>query len=573
MRKHIKHTLTGIFVLSVSLTFAQIKQKDTINTGVIDVVKAYTPTISDAFKIKEVPNLNDGSTQNKKEVKYNIFSFPVASTFTPAKGKAASVEKEDPVKLYDNYATLAAGSYTTVLSEVYLNYLLNRNESVGGYVSHHSSHGDIEDVAFDSGFSDSKVKINYTNRSRYTTWNADGGFRYQTYNWYGLPETQITDAKTNGIDVGHAFYDAHIGGDVAFKDTYINSGSIKYQYFGDNQKSAENRITAKAKIDVPINNEEITTDIKIDYLKGGFDRGYMETDNLNYGNFQLGLSPSYQIVKNDFTINLGASLYYLNDIENSKNKFFVYPNITASYKLVSEVLIVYGGLKGDLIQNTYRDFSNTNNFVSPTLNVLPTNRAYNAFAGIKGKISNTTSYNVNAHYIADNDKALFVNNNITKTMQDYSYGNSFGLVYDDVKTLHFSGEINVDINRNLTLKLKGDYFNYSVDTETEAWNLPGFKSSLFLDYQIDEKWFAGANLYVVGKRKDQYYLNDGVSVPATITLDGYFDANAHVGYHINDRFSVFAKVNNVAGKSYQRWQNFPVQGFQLLGGATYKFDF
>ena len=46
-----------------------------------------------------------------------------------------------------------------------------------------------------------------------------------------------------------------------------------------------------------------------------------------------------------------------------------------------------------------------------------------------------------------------------------------------------------------------------------------------------------------------------------------------LGYHINDQLSVFAKGNNLADEGYQRWQNFPVQGIQLLAGATYKFDF
>ena len=58
------------------------------------MVKPYTPTISDAFKVKEVPTLDDEETLTKKEIKYNIFSFPVASTFTPAKGKAAAVVQE-----------------------------------------------------------------------------------------------------------------------------------------------------------------------------------------------------------------------------------------------------------------------------------------------------------------------------------------------------------------------------------------------------------------------------------------------------------------------------------------------
>lgn len=98
---------------------------------------------------------------------------------------------------------------------------------------------------------------------------------------------------------------------------------------------------------------------------------------------------------------------------------------------------------------------------------------------------------------------------------------------------------------------------------------------MFLDYQVTEQIFAGANLFYVGERKDQFFLNDGFIfiMPSTVVLESYFDANAHVGYHINDKFSVFAKANNITNKGYQKWQNFPVQSFQVLAGATYKFDF
>ena len=575
MRKQLKYIFTGILLLSITIGFAQRTQKDTINTGVIDVVKPYAPTISDAFKVKEIPSLDDEATETKKEIKYNIFSFPVASTFTPAKGKAAVVEKRALVKWFDNYATLGVGTYTTVLGEVYYNHAISRNESVGGYVSHHSSAGGIEGVSFNDNFSNSKINLNYSSRLRDLAWNVKAGFQHQMYNWYGVPESQITQAQDNNIEVDHSFFDAHFGGEIEFEDTYINSGSFLFRRFGDNQGSGENRFIAKAKIDVPINDIEISTDFKIDYLGGAFDRNYVTNDQLNYGNFQIGLSSTYQLKQDDLTLDLGVSLYYLNDKESGDNNFYIYPNITATYSLVNDVLIAYGGIKGGLIQNSYYGFAKENPFVSPTLSITPTDQLYNAYVGLKGKLSSNMSYNVSGHYLADRNKALFRNNEITLTNEDYTYGNSFGMVYDNVDTFGVAGEINVDVNRNFKLGIKAEYFSYSTDDEVEAWNLPDIKGSLFLDYQINEYWFAGANLFYIGERKDQFFLNDGITItsPFTVVLDSYFDANAHIGYHINDQLSVFAKANNIANDAYQKWQNFPVQSIQFLAGATYKFDF
>jgi outer membrane receptor protein involved in Fe transport len=188
------------------------------------------------------------------------------------------------------------------------------------------------------------------------------------------------------------------------------------------------------------------------------------------------------------------------------------------------------------------------------------------------------SYNLKGNYASEKNRALYKSNAISTdvvALKDYQYGNSFGVVYDDVTTFSIAGELNVDLNRNFTLGLKGEYFGYSTDNQAEAWNLPDFEASLFLDYQISEQWFAGASLYFVGERKDQQVVTGSLIFvePVTITLDSYFDANAHVGYKVNDQFSVFAKVNNIANQNYERWANFPVQGIQFLAGATYQFDF
>lgn len=564
-----------IVFITIFSTLGFSQEKDTINTGVINVVKPYAPTIADAFKIKETPSIDDAETATKKDIKYNIFSFPVASTFTPAKGKAAMVEKSKPIKLYDNYATLGVGTYTTVLGEVYLNHAISRNESIGGYISHHSSQGGIENLLLDDNFSDSKINVNYATRLRDLSWNVEAGFKQQQFNWYGLPQAMISAAEANNVKGGHSFYGAHFGTDLTFENTYINSGSFLFRRFGDNQGSGENRFVVKSTIDIPINREEISTDIVFDYLKGSFDRNYFTEDELNYGNFQIGIAPKYELNQDDLTVNIGVSLFYLNDTEASESKFYIYPNVTASYRLVNDILIAYGGIEGGLVQNTYHEFASENPFVSPTLFIIPTDQLYDAYIGLKGKVSSNTSYNISGRYLSDRNKALLINNDITATSQDYSYGNSFGIIYDDVDTFSIAGEINVDINRNFKLILKAEYFSYTVDTQDEAWNLPDIKGSLFLDYQINEQWFAGANLFYTGERKDQFYLNDPLisTTPFTVTLDSYFDANVHVGYHINDQLSVYAKGNNLGDQGYQRWQNFPVQSIQFLAGATYKFDF
>lgn len=579
LRRIIIFTLFAIF--SASIIFAQQRKQtnDTLDGQEVNVVKPYSPKISDAFKVKEIPSISEEATISKKEVKYNIFSIPVASTFTPAKGKAAAVEKAKKEELYDNFLTFGAGSYTTLLGELYLNHALNRTENVGGYVSHHSSQGGINDVLLDNQFSDSKIRLNYARNLNTYSWNVDAGYRHQVYNWYGLPPSFTQAAlDTTGIDPQHKFFTFDFGGEVEFDDSAINDARLRFRRFADDFDSAENRFMFQSNFDIPLRDGELNTTVKLDYINGNFDRNYLTMDELRYGNFQLGLTPSYQIIRDDLTVNLGASIFYLNDTEAGENKFFIYPNITASYRLANEVLIGYAGIEGDLIQNNYHDFAQENPFISPTLNIIPTDQQYDAYLGLKGKLSNNMSYNVRGTYQAANNQALFKSNAFLSVApannENYQYGNSFEVVYDDIKTVSIFGEINVDINRNFNLGIKAEYFNYSTEDQAEAWNLPDFKGSLFLDFQINEHWFAGANLFYIGERLDQLSGDPSIaSQPQTITLESFFDANAHVGYRINDRWSVYAKANNIANQDYQRYLNFPVQGIQLLGGMMYKFDF
>ncbi len=57
-----------LLLLTSTLIFSQDKRKDTLDTEVINVVKPYTPTVSDAFKIKVAPEINDSNIGKKKPI-------------------------------------------------------------------------------------------------------------------------------------------------------------------------------------------------------------------------------------------------------------------------------------------------------------------------------------------------------------------------------------------------------------------------------------------------------------------------------------------------------------------------
>ncbi|MEM6685932.1 MAG: TonB-dependent receptor [Bacteroidota bacterium] len=586
MRNIIKSTCILVIFFIANLATAQEKEKEkdkekdkeNIGTEVVNVVKPYTPSVSDAFKIKQSPSLNDKETGKKKEIKYSIFSFPVASTFTPAKGRAANLKKAKREKLYNTYVSLGLGNYNTAALDFYTSKAISRDETFDISLRHHSSQGGIDGVVLDDNFFDTKLDLAYINRSRDLSWKAKAGYQHQIFNWYGLPDIAITPTIIDGISEQQTYHNLYLGADVDMEDSFFNGGSIMYRRMFDAFSSGENRLILQPEFEVEIAGELINTLVDLDYVGGTFENNFFGTGSIDYSILKAGISPSLVILRDDLTVNFGAGIYVGMDLENSDNDIFIYPRITAQYRLSGDDVIAYGGIEGDLRQNSYYDFVQENFFMSPTLGIAPTDQQYNGYLGIKGKLTSNISYNARASYMSEKGKALFTVNRFNPSPiadNGYTFGNSFNVVYDDVNTLSVFGEINVDITSNFKFGAKAEYFNYSTDTQQEAWNLPDLEASIFADYQINENWFAGANIFFVGERQDfqTFAIGTTIQQDQMVTLDSFVDINAHVGYRFNDRLSVFAKANNIANQDYQRWVNFPVQQFQIMAGATYKFDF
>ena len=569
----IKRSLFLISILSGGVLFAQDKP---LGSETVIVVKPYTPSVNDAFKIKETPSLGDSVRLEKKPVKYSIFSVPVASTFTPSKGRATTVEKAKRVKLFDNYVTLGFGTYSSILAEFYSNFEVSKSDNFGVFLTHNSSQGGIDNVRLDDKFYDTELNLNYNSKNRKSSWNTELGLQHQLFNWYGLPEgMNFSEELVRGIDPQQNYYSAYVGGNLELYDSFFEKASAKYRYFGDSFNSAENHFKADGTFEVDIAGELITTKLTADVLNGKFDRGFDNTAQIDYNLMNFGFTPSLLILRDDLTVNLGASFYYALDAETNDNSFYIYPQIQASYRMAGEYFIPYAGLEGGLEQNTYYEFAQENPYVSPTLNITPTDKTYDAYIGAKGKLSNSIAYNLRGSYETEINKALFVHNlRSTSNSEGYSYGNSFETVYDDVNTLSFFGEINVDIKRNFKLGMNATYFSHSPEFEEEVWNFPEFKASILADYQITEKWFAGANLFFTGERFDrEEFLVGGDALSSRIvTLESFVDLNLNAGYRFNEQLSIFVKGNNLLDDSYQRWSNYPVLGIQVLAGATYKFD-
>lgn len=573
-------TYISIFIVLFStLVFSQKKEKDTLGTEVINVVKPYTPEVSDAFKIKSSPEINDTEVSKKKIIKYAIFSVPVASTFTPAKGKAKVLRVDPSAPVYEDFVTIGFGTYSTPVIEAFAHTNTTRFNDFGGFFNYLSSKGGVKDVQLDDDFLDTRLDLFYKQEERDFDWQLNGGVRLQKYNWYGLaPQMNFNQNVINALAETQKYTNVYLGGKINYNDSYFQGGAAELSRFTDDEGSTELHILAKPKIEIPVASELINLEGRLEYLKGDFYSNYDGTDNIKYSFATLGLAPSLEILRDNLTINLGADVLFSHGTADSEDsKIYMYPNVTASYILIDQVLTVYAGATGGLHQNSYKSFTDENPFVSPTLSIKRTDEQYNGFAGFKGKLASNISYNIKGSYKSERDKPMYKLNasktdGTTVVNKGYEAGNSFMVVYDNVKTINASGEISVDFSKELKFGGNIEFNIYNMDVEAEPWNLPTLKASAFTNFNRD-KWFAGANLFFVGERKDELTFTDTNNNPTMLNMGNYIDLNLNGGYKFTDKLTAFARVNNVFGSDYQKYANFRVQGLQVLGGLTYKFDF
>ena len=96
------------FIFVFGILSAQKNKQEPIGTQEVLVVKSYTPSLSDAFKIKSAPKLSDSLTSLEKELVYQLQKIPVISTFEPNKASPLKLQQR---KSTTPYNTFFSGGY------------------------------------------------------------------------------------------------------------------------------------------------------------------------------------------------------------------------------------------------------------------------------------------------------------------------------------------------------------------------------------------------------------------------------------------------------------------------------
>lgn len=564
------------------------KKKDTVKTEVVEIETRYNPKIADANKIVKKPTIKILEKSKRKKLVYSIFSAPVASTFVPKTGVVKGIDVGVKERIFNNFVALGYGNYASPYTEMYFHYNSKFENDFGLHLKYSGSQENLRNSVLNSTFSNIETTVFYSQNERFYKWKTYLSAKQNSYNWYGLPDLNFSTLAIGQIEEQQNYNQFNLGGEISFEDSKIEIVKFDLQYFTDAWNSSELYADGSAIFKFPVdflfrNSNEISISTQMEYLRGRFQQSYSSDAPLDHHFLTLNASPRYKFKWGAIAIDLGTKLFLSFDIENDLQHFLVYPDVNVQFPIVKDFVSVYGGISGGLTTNNFASFTEQNPYVSPTLFMTQTNQKYHAFGGIKALATNDLSVHLGISRKNEEDKPLFIRNNSKSDgattslngsdLKGFEYGNSFSVIYDDVITMTFAGELAYEASKYLSVSTSLRYHVFDTRNSAEAWNLPNTEASILAKFK-KKNWYGSASINYFGDRKDALY--SGIYPSNTIgiqTIAGFVDANLNGGYHFNDQFTVFVKINNFINGKYQQFANFDVQGFQAILGLSYKFDF
>jgi hypothetical protein len=547
------------------------------------VITHGTRKIEPAYRMTSLPNIIDTVISTKvAEFPLLVLQQKTAISVEPIKPANISTTSLLPT-LYNSYAKIGIGSELMPLGELYVNSKWNSKYIWGIHAKHLSSFGNFTNYA-PAQFDRTKVDLNGAYiRPKYSLKSALH-YNNQGLHYYGW---QIPTDSIDRKEIAQRYHDA--GGLFSYQSHKADSATFNYGVTADynyftNQKTyldtngdwraRENNVGVQFFGKYSNGKEIISGELAVrnnryNYGSPG-DTNFIAADTgFVYNNTLVTLKPKITTLLKDnrFKAELGVDL----SVEAAeKAKFYVFPLIELKYALFDNIFIPYAGLRGGIKQNSLKALVNQNEFILTNQELRNENTAIDFYAGIKGVLSKNISFNASASFARVKDKAFF----ITDTL--FSVGNKFRAIYDTLNLTTIEASLTYQLNDKIKIDGVGRYFSYALLNNSFAWNLPDWQGIIRGHYNILDKLIFNLDFNLEGGRKALVYENGDDIIEENNqfakNLGVIADINLGAEYRLEKkRLSVFIQFNNIASQSYQRWYNYPVQRFQVMGGITARF--
>jgi len=526
-----------------------VQAQDTTKRRTIDITSSFKPVLREAVKINfnAAPPAVDTSHPH---LVYNIPSQYMFLSYQPGEMKPVALQR-DTLTPWENYNYIKLGFGNVVLPYARLGFSFGDGKStfINIFADQLSSHGSPEFQK--SSLTDVKIAGTYKTQNN-LEWNGSLGFKNDEYYLYGFPDTVKYTADQLRQTFQTVEFNGSLRNTVPTEFGLLYHPNLKFSVFSDNHtpKGMETNAVLNLPLEKTIGKEF------------AFDLGF--TADLTHYNLPVSTSAqnnNIYLVTPAFLVKT-TNLFLQASVIPSWDKqqvFHLLPNFVADISTSDQRFTLQLGWIGYYDKGSYQRFESINPWLAQP-DTLENTRVQELYGGIKGSVGNHFSYAAKVGYIQYNNMPLFVNDSINggKDFQ-IRYANSMGDVQLHGELSYLQGEqfnVTAGVNINRYRDIQG---------QAEAWGLLPFEFKAALKWEAFKGFWAKVDLYTFDGA--EYRAPNGVAFKGGTGTD----MNAGVEFRILRQLNLWFQMNNIFNDKYERWHQYQVYGFNVLGGIVFSF--
>lgn len=538
--------LIGLGLFSFSFSFAQ---KDTIGKGGIDIVSSFKPALRQSAKINFSATPPPADT-TKAKLNYDIPNQNLLFAYQPGTLKPLAMNI-DSAGRFDNssYVKAGFGSLRTPFVQAGISFGDGKTAGLNIFAKHVGSDGKRDFQKF----SQTQVRLaGFFKSGNNLEWDASLGMKQdRTYKYGYEPQTLLfsNDSLKQNFQTISGRLAMHNINKTEFGLTYWPE--VRIDVFSDHLKNSESNTVLNLPLQKTIGKEwAVNLGVTFDLTRVSPEKAPAINNTMYY------ISPSVLYKTSKINIQAGIRPSFDN------RTFKMFPNILAEVSSPDSRITFQAGWTGYVRKTTYQYLASQNPWLwipSSFKNTWIEER----FAGFKGSVGDHFSYGAKVAFNKINNQPLFVND----TMAALG-GKSFRVVNESrINVVNFGGEIGLTFHEKFSLTAGLQFNQYTgLKDNAKAWGLLPLELKTAMRMQIIKDLWLKGDLFAWGG--PQYRKKDG----SAGKLDGAMDLNAGLEFKITKNINLWTQFNNIFNKTYQRWNQYPVYGFNFVGGIVFSFD-
>lgn len=530
--------IAAVLLMSVNVFGQKLPNEQVESLADFEVELAQTQKINTTPTLPAIEN-----TQLSES--YTVPTKLLTLNYDPPRLKPLALNREKPEPAYKFYSKIGYGIPNQPFLDLHVGSGASKDLMYHINAFHNSANN--SNIQENQRFSSSALNADVIKYTENFAIGGELGYNHDVVHFYGYEN--ILDSTLFAQDSVRQRFGL-ISGKLNLFNSEITKGDLNYDVGVDFYNLSDLYDGNELGVDAYIDFTKWIADAHAFKLKVGNDLTNFNGDTARQLNNVLYIQPSFTFHGGAFQFKVGANM------ANADSMFYVFPNVEATVNLGGEKFAIIAGATGELTKNSFRTVTEYNPFVINQFEARNTSQQH-YYGGLRGNF-NGFSFEGLVGYKAYENLAFYLNE-VTDTKR-------FNVLYDNANSFNIHGSLLFTAIENLELGGTIDVNTYTLDTLEAAWHLPNLEMNINAKYKLfKDKLVLRGELYTAGGIT---YIDANNDVTNTGSL---FDLNIGATFQAAEKLGLFLDLNNVTNQKFQRWNNYPNFGFNLIGGITLKF--